>query len=55
VAAVVGLAMPRYYFALTDGDLSLADDEVGEELDHVEAARGRENHGGELPNVMQGR
>jgi hypothetical protein len=32
--------MPRYYFALGDGDLSLAEDEVGEELDHVEAARG---------------
>ena len=32
--------MPRYFFDLTDGDLSLADDEVGEELDHVEAARG---------------
>jgi hypothetical protein len=31
--------MPRYYFALTDGDLSLADDEVGEQLDDVEAAR----------------
>jgi hypothetical protein len=32
--------MPRYYFALTDGDLSLADDEIGEEFDLVEAARG---------------
>jgi hypothetical protein len=31
--------MPRYFFHLTDGELSLADDEVGEELDHVEAAR----------------
>jgi CRP-like cAMP-binding protein len=31
--------MPRYYFALSDGDLSLADDEVGEEFDRVEAAR----------------
>jgi hypothetical protein len=31
--------MSRYFFHLTDGDLSLADDEVGEELDHVEAAR----------------
>jgi Domain of unknown function (DUF6894) len=32
--------MPRYFFALTDQDsLSLADDEVGEEFDHVEAAR----------------
>jgi len=28
--------MPRYYFA----DLSLADDEIGEEFDLVEAARG---------------
>jgi hypothetical protein len=32
--------MPRYYFDLSDGDRSLADDEVGEELDHVGAARG---------------
>jgi Domain of unknown function (DUF6894) len=33
--------MPRYFFALTDQDsLSLADDEVGEEFDRVEAARG---------------
>jgi hypothetical protein len=32
--------MARYYFALTDGDLSLADDEIGEEFDLVEAARG---------------
>jgi uncharacterized protein DUF6894 len=32
--------MPRYYFALTDGNLSLADDEIGEEFDLVEAARG---------------
>jgi hypothetical protein len=33
--------MPRYFFALTDKDsLSLADDEVGEEFDLVEAARG---------------
>jgi Domain of unknown function (DUF6894) len=32
--------MPRYFFHLTDGDsLSLAD-EVGEEFDRVEAARG---------------
>ena len=31
--------MPRYYFDLTDGDLYLADDEVGEEFDHLEAAR----------------
>ena len=34
--------MPRYYFALTDGDLSLADDEIGEEFDLVEAARGHD-------------
>jgi hypothetical protein len=32
--------MPRYYFALTDGDRSLADDEIGEEFDLVQAARG---------------
>jgi hypothetical protein len=33
--------MPRYFFALTDKDsLSLADDEIGEEFDLVEAARG---------------
>jgi uncharacterized protein DUF6894 len=33
--------MPRYFFALTDKDnLSLAADEVGEEFDLVEAARG---------------
>jgi hypothetical protein len=33
--------MPRYFFALTDkNSLSLADDEVGEEFDLVEAARG---------------
>jgi hypothetical protein len=32
--------MPRYFFALTDKDsLSLADDEVGEEFDRVDAAR----------------
>jgi hypothetical protein len=32
--------MPRYFFALTDKDsLSLADDEVGEQFDRVEAAR----------------
>jgi hypothetical protein len=31
--------MPRYYFDLTDGDLDLAGDEVGEEFDHVQAAR----------------
>jgi hypothetical protein len=33
--------MPRYFFDLTDDDsLSLAGDEVGEEFDRVEAARG---------------
>ena len=33
--------MPRYFFALTDkNSLSLANDEVGEEFDLVEAARG---------------
>jgi hypothetical protein len=33
--------MPRYFFHLTDDDnLSLADDEVGEEFDLVEVARG---------------
>jgi Domain of unknown function (DUF6894) len=32
--------MPRYFFALTDQDSrSLADDEVGEDFDRVEAAR----------------
>jgi uncharacterized protein DUF6894 len=32
--------MPRYFFALTDKDsLSLADDEVGEQFDRMEAAR----------------
>ena len=32
--------MPRYFFAMTDQDsLSLANDEVGEEFDRVEAAR----------------
>jgi Domain of unknown function (DUF6894) len=32
--------MSRYFFRLTDGDsLSLAEDEVGEEFNHVEAAR----------------
>jgi hypothetical protein len=31
--------MPRYFFDLTDGDLSLADDEVGEEFNGVGAAR----------------
>jgi Domain of unknown function (DUF6894) len=32
--------MPRYFFALTDQEsLSLADDDVGEEFDRVEAAR----------------
>jgi hypothetical protein len=52
--------MPRYFFDLTDGDLSLADDEVGEELDHVEAARGhamavaRELSRNRLPHVLVG-
>jgi hypothetical protein len=33
--------MPRYFFVLTDKDsLTLADDEIGEEFDLVEAARG---------------
>jgi hypothetical protein len=32
--------MPRYFFHLTDDDsLSLGDDEIGEEFDHVEAAQ----------------
>jgi uncharacterized protein DUF6894 len=31
--------MPRYFFALTQDSLSLADDEVGKEFDRVEAAR----------------
>jgi len=53
--------MPRYFFDLTDGDLSLADDEVGEELDHVEAARGhamavaRELSRNRLPDALVGR
>jgi hypothetical protein len=52
--------MPRYYFDLTDDDLSLADDEVGEELDHVEAARGhamavaRELSRNRLPDALVG-
>jgi hypothetical protein len=33
--------MPRYFFDLTDDEsLSLVDDEVGENFDRVEAARG---------------
>jgi hypothetical protein len=53
--------MPCYFFDLTDGDLSLADDEVGEELDHVEAARGhamavaRELSRNRLPDALVGR
>jgi Domain of unknown function (DUF6894) len=31
--------MPRYFFALTQDNLSLVDDEVGEEFDRVKAAR----------------
>jgi hypothetical protein len=30
-------AMPRYYFDLSDGDLSLADDEVGESRENSSA------------------
>jgi hypothetical protein len=52
--------MPHYFFDLTDGDLTLADDEVGEELDHVQAARGhamavaRELSRNQLPYVLVG-
>jgi hypothetical protein len=52
--------MPRYFFHLTDGELSLADDEVGEELDHVEAARAhaiavaRELSGNRVPDDLVG-
>jgi hypothetical protein len=52
--------MPRYFFNLTDGELSLADDEVGEELDHVQAARGhalavaRELSRNRLPHALIG-
>jgi hypothetical protein len=52
--------MPRYFFDLTDGESRLADDEVGEELDHVEAARGhamavaRELSRNRLPHALVG-
>jgi hypothetical protein len=52
--------MPRYFFDLTDGELSLADDEVGEELDHVQAARrhamavARELSRNRLPHALVG-
>ena len=51
--------MPRYFFNLTNGD-SVAD-EVGEDFDGVEAARGhamavaRELSRGRLPCVLVGR
>jgi hypothetical protein len=51
--------MPRYFFDLTNGD-SVAD-EVGEELDHAEAARAhaltviRELSRGGLPHALIGR
>jgi len=51
--------MARYYFYLTNGD-TLAD-EVGEEFDHVEAARkhavavAREMSGSRLPHALVGR
>ena len=51
--------MPRYFFNLTNGD-SVAD-EVGEEFDLVEAARGhaltvaRELSRGRLPRALLGR
>jgi len=51
--------MPRYFFDLTNGD-KLAD-EVGEEFDRVEAARGhaltvvRELSRGGLPHALDGR
>ena len=50
--------MPRYFFDLTNGD-SVAD-EVGEEFDRVEAARGhaltvaRELSRGGLPHALDG-
>ena len=54
--------MPRYFFALTDKDsLSLADYEIGEEFDLVEAARGhamtvaRELSRNQLPDALVGR
>ena len=51
--------MPRYFFNLTNGDC-VADD-IGEEFDGVEAARGhamavaRELARGRLPRVLVGR
>jgi hypothetical protein len=51
--------MPRYFFNLTNGD-SVAD-EVGEEFDHTEAARGhamtvaKELSRNQLPDALVGR
>ena len=51
--------MPRYFFNLTNGDS--VTDEVGEEFDLVEAARGhaltvaRELSRGRLPRALLGR
>jgi hypothetical protein len=51
--------MPRYFFDLTNGDRVA--DEVGEEFDGVEAARGhamtvaRELSRGRLPRALVGR
>jgi len=50
--------MPRYFFELTNGRVA---DEVGEEFDHAEAARGhaltvvRELSRGGLPHALDGR
>ena len=58
-AAALVQAMPLYFFDLTNGD-SVAD-EVGEEFDHAEAARGhaltvvRELSRGGLPHALIGR
>ena len=58
-AAVLVKTMPHYFFNLTNGD-SVAD-EVGEELDGVEAARGhamtvaKELSRGRLPRALIGR
>jgi hypothetical protein len=58
-AAVLVKAMPRYFFNLTNGE-SVADD-VGEEFDGVEAARGhamtvaKELSRGRLPRALIGR
>jgi Domain of unknown function (DUF6894) len=52
--------MPRYFFDLTNNDDSVAD-EVGEEFDLVEAARGhavamaRELSRNQLPDALVGR